>query len=82
MPRYYFHIDHGKFSGAFDSGNSDRAFDFKDDAAARREMIMACSDVARDVCLSLTENTDWQIELLDETKKSLFKMRLLAESST
>lgn len=53
MPKYYFHIDHGKFSGS-----SDSAFDLKDDAAARQEMILACGDFARDVCLSLTENTD------------------------
>jgi Domain of unknown function (DUF6894) len=77
MPRYYFHIDHGVYSGS-----SEDSFDFQDDAAARQEMIMVCSELARDVCRSLTNDCEWQIELLDETKTALFKMRLLAESLT
>lgn len=75
MPKYYFRIDHGTYSGT-----SDSAFDSMDDAAARQEMIKVCGDLAGDVCRRLTENTEWRMELLDETKKPLFKMRLLAES--
>ena len=75
MPRYYFRIDHGKYSG-----NSDSAFDIKDDTAAWQEMIEVCGDLVRDVCRGLKENSDWHLELLDEAEKPLFRIRLVSES--
>jgi hypothetical protein len=77
MPRYYFRIANGKYSGA-----SGGAFDVKDDAAAWQEMTRVCGDLVGGVCSSLEKNSDWQMELLDETRKPLFRIRLVAESPT
>jgi hypothetical protein len=77
MPRYYLRIEHGKYFGAADS-----AFDVKDAAAAWQELIDVCGDLVGGVCSSLKENADWHMEVLDETKKPLHRIRLVAESLT
>lgn len=75
MPRYYLRIASGKYSGA-----SDTAFDVNDDAAAWQEMTRVCSDLVGGVCRGLKKDSDWHMELLDETRKPLFRIRLVAES--
>jgi hypothetical protein len=75
MPRYYFRIAHGRSSGA-----SDIAFNLPDDAAAWHEMTKVCGDLVGGVCWRLDQGSDWQLELLDEAKKPLFRIRLVAES--
>jgi hypothetical protein len=74
MSRYYLRIDHGKYSGA-----SDSAFDVKDDTAAWQEMVKVCGDLMGGVCRSLERGSDWYVELSDENKKPLFRIRLVAE---
>lgn len=76
MPRYYLRIDQGKYSGA-----SDCPFDAEDDAAARREMIEVWGDLAGGVCCGLKENAEWHMEVLDESRRPLFRMRLSMEST-
>jgi hypothetical protein len=75
MPRYYLHIAQGKYSET-----SDVAFDLPDDAAAWKEMTKVCSDLTGGIFRDLKPNSDWHMELLDENKKVLFRIRLVAEN--
>jgi len=75
MPRYYYRIAHGSYSGI-----SDVAFDLPDDAAAWREMTKVCGDLVGGVCRRLEQGSDWHLELLDEAKTPLFRIRLVAEA--
>jgi hypothetical protein len=75
MPRYYFKVPHGMFAGA-----SDTALDFKDDHAAWKEMTTVFGDLVADVARSFAPDTNWQLETLDEAKKALFRISVVAES--
>jgi uncharacterized protein DUF6894 len=74
MPRYYLRVARGKYSGA-----SDVAFSLPDDAAAWKEMTKVCSDLVGGVCWSFEQGSEWHMELLDEAKKPLFRIRLVAD---
>jgi hypothetical protein len=74
MPRYYFRIAHGNYSGT-----SDVAFDLKSDEEAWREMTKVCGDLVSGITRALKPNSDWQMDLLDEGKNPLYRIRLLAE---
>jgi hypothetical protein len=75
MPRFYFRIRSGGFSGA-----SDSAFDIEDREAAWAEMTKVCSDLVGSISRNLKQNTEWQMELLDESKKPVFRIHLVAET--
>jgi hypothetical protein len=55
-------------------------FDCKDDAAAKKEATGTFADLARDVSKQLQLSPDWQIEIANDTGKSIFKIRVAAES--
>jgi hypothetical protein len=74
MPRYYFRIAHGNYSGTSDVG-----FDLVDEAEAWKEMTKVCGDLVSGITRALKPSSDWQMELLDDGKKPLFRIRLLAE---
>ena len=42
--------------------------------------FMQIGDLVGDVTRSLTPNDQWQLELLDVSKKPLFRIRVVAES--
>ncbi len=67
MPRYYFRIAHGNYSGT-----SDVAFDLRNDDEAWKEMTKVCADLVGGITRALKPTSD-------ENKKSLFRIRLLAE---
>ena len=75
MTRYYFRISHGKYAGT-----SDAAFDYKDHDEAWKEMTKVCGDLLGSIARNLGQNSDWHMELLDETKKPLFRIRLVTEA--
>ena len=75
MPRFYFRIVSGGFSGA-----SDTTFELADRDAAWAEMTKVCSDLVGSISRNLKQNTEWQMELLDESKKPIFRFRLVAET--
>jgi hypothetical protein len=74
MSRYYFRISHGRYAGT-----SDSAFDYNDDDEAWTEMTRVCGDLLGSVARALKQNSEWHMELLDESKAPLFRIRLLAE---
>lgn len=74
VPLYFFRIGHGKYSGASDG------FDVADKDAAWAEMTKVCGDLVGGISRSLKQNAEWHMELLDESKKPLFRIRLVAET--
>jgi hypothetical protein len=43
-------------------------------------MTKVCGNLLGTISRSLKQNAEWQMELLDETKKPVFRIRLVAES--
>jgi hypothetical protein len=75
MSSYFFRVSHGNCCGVSDNG-----FDFADRDAAWAEMTQVCGDLVGSISRSLKQNTEWHMELLDESKKPLFRIRLVAET--
>ena len=75
MSLFYFRISHGHYSGAADLGS-----EFESRDAAWADMTKVCANLVGGISRSLKQNSEWQMELLDETKKPVFRIRLIAES--
>jgi hypothetical protein len=75
MPRYFFRIRNGRYSGA-----SERGVELADDAAAWQELTRSCADMVGGICRKLGQNTQWEMELLDERKQPVFRICLVADS--
>jgi hypothetical protein len=75
MSQYFFRISHGRYSGASDQGS-----EFESREAAWIEMTRICGDLLGGISRNLKQNADWHMELLDEAKKPVFRIRLVAES--
>lgn len=43
-------------------------------------MTKVCANLVGGISRSLKQNAQWQMELLDEMKKPVFRIRLIAES--
>jgi hypothetical protein len=76
MPHYYFRIQRGEFSGAYDLDEVECA----DENAAWTELAKVSGDLLGSVARKLKQNARWQIELLNEAKKPLFRVSLIAET--
>jgi hypothetical protein len=74
MPRYFFRISQGRYSGA-----SDHAYECADREAAWTEMKSVCANLLGGISRGLRQGAEWRMELLDEAKKPLFRIRLLGE---
>jgi hypothetical protein len=44
------------------------------------ELTKVCSDLVGAASRSLTQNSEWKMELLDEAQKPVFRIRLVAET--
>jgi len=75
MSLYFFRISHGRYSGASDQGTE---FESREDAWA--EMTKVSANLLGGISRSLKQNSEWHMELLDEAKKPVFRIRLVAES--
>ena len=75
MSLYFFRISHGRYSGA-----SDQASEFETREAAWAEMTKVCSNLIGSISRSLKQNAEWHMELLDESRKPVFRIRLVSES--
>jgi hypothetical protein len=75
MSLYYFRISNGRYSGAADLGSEYESRD-----AAWADMTKVCANLVGGISRSLKQNSEWQMELLDEAKKPVFRIRLIAES--
>ena len=75
MSQYFFRLSHGRYSGASDQGS-----EFESREAAWSEMTKVCANLLGGISRSLKQNGDWQMDLLDEAKKPVFRIRLVAET--
>jgi hypothetical protein len=75
MSMYFFRIRHGRYAGAADQGSK-----FESPEAAWAEMTKACASLLVGISRSLKQNGEWQMEMLDETRKPVFRIRLLGET--
>jgi hypothetical protein len=75
MSLYFFRIRNGRYSGASECGT-----ECADRDAAWRALTGACADMAAGISRKLKQNSEWQMELLDEQKRPVFRVRIVAES--
>ncbi|MCS3504209.1 hypothetical protein M2189_006274 [Bradyrhizobium japonicum] len=75
MPLYFFRIRNGRYSRC-----ADQATEFADRDAAWKMMTSICADMAAGLARKLNENSEWHMELLDEAKEPVFRIRIVAES--
>jgi hypothetical protein len=75
MPLYFFRIRNGRYSGASDSGT-----ELADRNAAWRELTRVCADIVGGISRKLKQDSEWEMELLDESRRPVFRIRLVAES--
>ena len=75
MPIFFFRVRHGEEIRTRTDGA-----EFPDHNAAWKEMTGVCGDMIADISRKLPENAEWQMELLDESQKPVFRIRLVAET--
>ena len=75
MSLYFFRISHGRYSGASEQGS-----EFESREAAWNEMTKVCANLLGGISRSLKQDAEWHMELLDESKKPVFRIRLVSES--
>jgi hypothetical protein len=75
MPLYFFRIRNGRYSGASDKGT-----ELADRGAAWNELTSVCADIIGGISRKLKQNSEWEMELLDESRRPVFRIRLVAES--
>jgi hypothetical protein len=75
MPLCFFDIENGAYSGTCDHGT-----ELADQIAASKELTSACGDMVGSISRKLQQNSDSQMELLDESRRPLFRIRIVAES--
>ena len=64
MSLYFFRIGHGNLAGV-----SDTAFDLLDRDAAWEQMTTTSSNLVAGICRNLKPQSDWRMELLDDSGK-------------
>jgi hypothetical protein len=75
MPLYFFRIRNGRYSGASEVGT-----ECADRDAAWTALTNTCADMAAGICRKLKQKSEWHMELLDESKRPIFRVRIVAES--
>jgi hypothetical protein len=75
MSLYFFRISQGRYSGA-----ADQPYEFASRESAWTELTAVCSDLIGGISRSLQQGAEWQMELLDEAKQPVFRIRLVSEA--
>ncbi len=75
MSLYVLRISHGRNSGA-----SDLPYEFTDHETAWAEMTAVCADLLGGIVRGLKQGGEWRMELIDESRKPIFRIRLLGET--
>jgi hypothetical protein len=74
MPRYFFVVRHGDET----SCNSD-GIEFPDMDAVQLEATKSTGDILRDLNEPVEAGSAWRMEVLDDARKPLFSLRVIAE---
>jgi len=75
MPNYYFRISSGQFSGG-----SDLPTALSDLDAVWDEITRISADLLPSISRKMKPAAEWQMEVLDEAKKPVYRIRLLTET--
>jgi len=75
MSQYFFRISNGRYAGA-----SDQGAEFESRDAAWAEMTKVCGNLLGSISRTMKQDAEWRMEMLDESKKPVFRIRLVAES--
>ena len=75
MPLYFFRIRNGRYSGSSNQGT-----EFADRDVAWHELTSVCANIVGGISRKLKQDSEWDMELLDESKRPVFRIRLVAES--
>ena len=75
MSLYFFRISQGRYSGA-----AEQPYEFANRESAWKELTAVCSDLIGGISRTLQQGTEWQMELLDESKQPVFRIRLVSEA--
>ncbi len=73
MSLYVLRISHGP-------GASDLPYEFTDRETAWAEMTAVCADLLGGIARGLEQGDEWRMELIDESRKPIFRIRLLGET--
>ena len=72
-PLYFFRVPTGRLCGDYGTELADRN-------AAWEELTAVCGNMVGSVTRTLKEDSDWQMELLDESGNPVFRIRVVAET--
>ena len=73
MPRYFFNLQDGR------SAPDQEGTELPDIETARAEAVRLSGEVLRDTGAKFWEHPDWRLDVLDESGRTLFTLRFLAE---
>jgi hypothetical protein len=77
MPRFTFRVQQGELCESPPIEDV-----LNDSCAARKAALDICADLAKDIVSGLREDSEWRLEVLDQSGKPVFRLRLLAEALT
>ena len=75
MSLYFFRLSTDRFAGV-----AECPFDALDRDAAWTEITEASSNLLSGLCRNMKPQSDWRMELLDESGKARFRIRLVGEA--
>jgi hypothetical protein len=75
VPLFYFRICNGSYSGTSGEG-----FDLAGSDAAWLEMTKVCGDLVGGIARKMKQHSEWRMELLDESRKPVFRISVVAET--
>ena len=75
MPRFLFQLQQGKLPDPFALEDV-----LCDNDAARKAALGICADLAKDIVRGLTGDSEWQLNVLNEHARPVFRIRLPVES--
>ncbi len=75
MPTFFFRLKSDRYPNGADYGS-----DMPSRDAAWKELTRVCDDLVRDACRALEQNSAWEIELLDEGKRPIYRISVFGEA--
>jgi hypothetical protein len=74
MPKYFFVVRHGDQTSHHSDG-----IEFPDIGAVQLEAIKSTGEILRDLNYPIEAGSEWRMEVVDEARKPLFSLRVIAE---
>ncbi len=74
MPKYFFMVRHGDQTSHQSDG-----IEFPDMGAVQLEATKSAGEILRDLSHPIEAGSEWRMEVVDEARKPLFSLRVIAE---